>query len=291
MRISTITISTLLLTLPVWGQRNFDEVSIEAQRVAGSVYMMTGAGGNIGVAIGDDGVLLIDDQFAPLVPKIEAALAELTDKQLKWILNTHWHGDHTGGNELLGKTAPVVAHHNVRKRMLEGSVVHQAPPADPEALPVLTFGKDLQIWLSENEAIHAIHIPHAHTDGDAVIWFPESNVIHMGDLFFSGLFPFIDLDSGGSVQGLIDGIHHLLGRIPPDTTIIPGHGPLSTVEDLQTYATMLRETSTIVRRAIEDGKTLEEVKEENLLGEYHDDWNWGFISTERYLETLYRDLQ
>lgn len=277
-----------LLVFPAMAQRNFDDVELKAQRVGANVYMLQGAGGNIGVAIGPNGVLLIDDQFAPLAPKIEEALAGLTDKKLEWVLNTHWHGDHTGGNEYFGKRAPLIAHHNVRKRLAIGSEARDTPPAPYAALPIVTFGDDLQIWLGENQPVQAFHVPRAHTDGDSVIFFPASNVLHTGDIFFSGLFPFIDLDSGGSVQGLIDGVYSIIARIPPDTTIVPGHGPVSTVQDFKRYGDMLSATWTIVKRGVEEGKTLEQLKQEHVLAEY-EDLSWGFISTERYLETLYRD--
>src|SRR5262249_53014294 len=186
-------------------QQDFDKVEIKATEVAGTVYMLEGAGGNIGVSAGDDGLLIVDDQFAPLAPKIEAALKGIADKPLKFVLNTHWHGDHTGGNAAFGMKAPIIAQTNVRKRLLEGNAQRQIPPAPKEALPVVTFDEDVTIHFN-GEDIHVVHYPHGHTDGDAIIYFPSSNVLHMGDDFFNGRFPFIDVSSGGSVKGLIANI-------------------------------------------------------------------------------------
>lgn len=289
-RAAAVVFLTTWAAVPALGQQNLSEVEIKVHRVAGNVYYLEGAGGNIGVAVGQDGVLMIDDQYAPLAPKIERALATITDKPLRWVLNTHWHGDHTGGNEAFGKSAPIIAHHNVRERLAAGSSVpgRTVAPAPDAALPVLTFGKDLTIHFDQQE-IRAIHFPHAHTDGDAVVFFPDSNVVHTGDLFFAERFPFVDIDSGGSVSGLIRGVLRIVADVPPDATIIPGHGPVSTVGDLEAYASMLRATRTVVARAIQEDLSLEEAKTRKILAPW-DNWSWNFITTDRWLETLYRDL-
>ncbi|PYQ46931.1 MAG: MBL fold metallo-hydrolase, partial [Acidobacteria bacterium] len=183
-------------------QPDFSKVEIKVSKVAGTVYMLQGQGGNIGVSAGDDGIVLVDDQFAPLAPKIRAALKGITDKPIKFILNTHYHGDHTGGNAEFSKDGPIIAHENVRKRLQTGSTAGRAtPPAPREALPVITFNDRATIHIN-GEDIRAIHMPHGHTDGDAVIWFTQSNVVHMGDDFFNGTFPFVDIDNGGTVRGL-----------------------------------------------------------------------------------------
>lgn len=277
-----------LAAVPVAAQQDLSEVKIEAKRVSGSIYMLTGAGGNLGASVGEDGIILIDDQYAPLAPRIRAALADLSEQDILYVLNTHWHGDHTGGNEFFGEIAPVVSHHNVRKRLAEGSAARNIEPAPAEALPVLTFGDDLTLHLN-GEEIRAIHLPHGHTDGDIVIWFPESNVIHMGDHYFQGMFPFIDLASGGSVRGMIRNVASVIEMVPADVQIIPGHGNLSNLTEMKRYLAMLEETSAVVSKALEEGQTFEQMREAKLLAEW-DDWSWNFISTDRYLQTLAEDL-
>ncbi|MDX1582365.1 MAG: MBL fold metallo-hydrolase [Thermoanaerobaculia bacterium] len=287
---SLIILLLSVMTLPLAAQNDLSEVEIKAEKVAGTVYILTGAGGNLGASVGEDGIILIDDQYAPLAPKIRAALAEIADAEVLYVLNTHWHGDHTGGNEYFGEIAPVVSHHNVRKRLAEGMDRggRTIEPAPEEALPVLTFGDDLILHYN-GEAIHAIHLPHGHTDGDIAILFPESNVIHMGDHYFQGRFPFIDLQSGGSVRGMIRNIRNVLEILPADARVIPGHGDLSNASELKEHLEMLKATSRVVRDALDEGKTLDQMKEEKILKEW-EDLSWGFISTDRYLETLVEDL-
>ncbi len=193
--------------------------------------MLQGAGGNIGVSVGPDGILIVDDQYAPLADKIKAALKTLGEGKLKFVLNTHWHGDHTGGNAAFGPEAPVIAHENVRKRMATtqtNEFFKSTTPASPkEALPVITFGHSVSIHFN-GEEIRAIHFPTGHTDGDSIIYFTTSNVIHMGDHFFTGRFPFVDLDSGGDVEGFTKNVGDVIAKLPAGVKIIPGHGPLST---------------------------------------------------------------
>jgi glyoxylase-like metal-dependent hydrolase (beta-lactamase superfamily II) len=198
--------------------QDFSKVEMKVQKVAGTVYMLEGAGGNIGASVGDDGIVIVDDEFLPLADKIEAALKGITDKPVKVVLNTHWHGDHTGGNQHFGEKAPIVAQENVRKRLAAGGKTRfgETKPAEKTALPVITFENDVSVHLN-GEDIHAIHFPNGHTDGDSVIFFKQSNVVHMGDDFFNGgMFPFIDIDSGGSVQGMIAGDEKVLAEVPDD---------------------------------------------------------------------------
>lgn len=279
-------LAVMVAPFSAFAQRDFSKVEIKSTQVAGSVYMLEGAGGNIGLSIGGDGVVLIDDQYAPLAPKIREAISKISDKPVRFILNTHFHGDHTGGNEYFGQSAPVVAHHNVRKR-LEAQIGAAEEPVSPKALPVVTFGHDLSIFLN-GEEVRAIYAGPGHTDGDSIIYFTRSNVVHMGDDFFNGRFPFIDLDSGGSVKGLIEAVDSVLATVPADAKIIPGHGPLATVADLRKYSAMLKETSSLVRAAKQSGKTVEQVKSDKPLKAY-DSWSWQFINSDIFVETLYRD--
>lgn len=269
-------------------QQDFSDVEIKTTHVVGNVYMLEGAGGNIGVSVGKDGVLIVDDQFAPLADRIRAAFKGLGSGNLEFVLNTHWHGDHTGGNEVFGPDAPIIAHTNVRKRLatrqeMRGRVFEPRPA---EALPVITFDQSLSIHFN-GEEIKAVHFPRGHTDGDTVVFFTGSNVVHMGDDFFSGRFPFVDLDSGGNVEGLIENIGKVITDLPPDVKIIPGHGRLSGIEELKRYHRMLKETSRLVREGIGAGKTLEELQQEGL-SETWASWGSGFVSTERWIDLLYR---
>ena len=283
----------LLFAVSVQAQQtDFSKVQIKATKVAGNVYMLEGAGGNIGVSVGPDGILIVDDQFAPLADKIRASLQTLGQGKLRFILNTHWHGDHTGGNAAFGPEAPIIAHDNVRKRLSteqRSEFFKATTPASPkEALPVITFDQALSVYFN-GEEIRAIHFPHGHTDGDSVIFFTTSNVVHLGDDFFSGSFPFVDLDSGGSVDGLITNVAQLITKIPAGAKLIPGHGPISTLDDLKAYHHMLVETTGIVRQKIAAKKSLEQIKSEGLPAEWKP-WGQGFIKTDMWLELVYRSL-
>ncbi|MDQ7066200.1 MAG: MBL fold metallo-hydrolase [candidate division KSB1 bacterium] len=274
----------------VLAQQDWDKVTIKTTHVAGNVYMLEGRGGNIGVSVGEDGILLVDDQFAPLAEKIRKAVQNLRPGDIRFILNTHWHGDHTGGNPIFGKESTIIAHTNVRKRLMteqrRGSRV--TPPAPKEAWPVITFDRSVSIHFN-GEEIKVMHYPRGHTDGDAVVFFTQSNVVHMGDDFFSGRFPFVDLDSGGDVEGLARNIGQIINELPADVKIIPGHGPISTLDDLKAYHTMLKESIVHVRKQIEAGKDLAAVKAAGVPKEYSG-WGWRFISAERWLEIVYRSL-
>jgi cyclase len=283
---------SLLFAVSVQAQTDFSKIEIKATKVAGNVYMLEGSGGNIGVSVGDDGLLIVDDQFAPLADKIRAALKGIADKKLRFILNTHWHQDHTDGNKVFGPEAPIIAHDNVRKRLSteqKSAVFNRTtPPAPKEALPVITFNESLTVHFN-GEEIRVIHYPQGHTDGDSVIFFSASNVVHLGDDFFAGRFPFVDLESGGTVEGLIRNIGEIIGKIPEGAKLIPGHGPISTVDDLKSYHRMLQQTTEIVRQKIAAGKTLDQIKTEGLPAEWAP-WGAGFIKTDRWVETIYRSL-
>ena len=267
-------------------QQDFSKVEIKVTKVAGTVYMLAGAGGNIGVSVGDDGIVIVDDEFAPLAPKIKEALRGITTKPVKYILNTHYHGDHTGGNEVFGHDGPIIAHENVRKRLASGTKVmgRETPPAAKGVLPVITFNDRATLHVN-GEDIRAVHFPHGHTDGDAVIYFTQSNVVHMGDDFFNGMFPFIDVDNGGSVGGMLANVDKILMTLPDDVKVIPGHGPLSDKAGLRAFAEMLRGTTGAVAQALEAGKSLDQMKQDHVLGPW-ETWGQGFIKSDAWLETL-----
>jgi cyclase len=276
----------------LYSQERIDVSKIQERvtKVAGNIYMIDGtggfAGGNIGVSVGDDGIVIVDDQFAPLADKIQAALKGISDKPVKFILNTHYHGDHTHGNRVWGKNAYVIAHENVRKRL-------QVPDPDtkeampPFGLPVITFEQGVAVHLN-GEDIRAIHFPAGHTDGDSVIFFTQSNVVHMGDDFFNGMFPFVDLESGGTVAGYIAAVERVVAQLKPDTKLIPGHGPLASVDDLKNYLAMLKDSYQAVASGVKQGKTLEQLKQQKVLAKY-ESFGAGFIKTDQFLEQLYND--
>src|SRR5438477_4408745 len=234
--------------------QDYSKVEIKVTKVAGTVYMLQGAGGNIAASIGEDGIVVVDDQFAPLAAKIEAALRGVTDKPVRFIINTHYHIDHTGGNAWFQKQAPIIAHDNVRKRLEQGRVAGNGStkdvqaPASGDALPILTFDHDVTVHLN-GEDIRALHFPSGDTDGDSIIFFLKSNVVHMGDDFVRYGFPFIDLGSGGSVEGMIAAMQEVLPKLPPDVKVIPGHGNVSNLDDVRNYVKMLIDT----RAAVEKG--------------------------------------
>lgn len=278
---------------PLAAQQDFSDVEFDVHHVSGTVYVLiSGRGGNIGVSSGPDGAVMVDDQFAPLADKIRAALEEIGQTpeaaDVKFLINTHHHGDHTGGNVAFGPASTIIAHANVRRRL--AGPRGDEPGAPPDALPVITFDESVTLHFN-GEEIRAFHIPRGHTDGDAIIWFTGSNVVHMGDDFFAGRFPYVDIASGGSVEGLERGIASVLMEIPPDAAIIPGHGPLSTVEDLELYHSMLTETIATVREKMERGLSLERIQEEGVAQRWA---SWGegevFIPTERWLATIHQSL-
>ena len=261
-------------------ETDFDAVMITAQKVAGNVTMLQGNGGNIGISMGDDGVLMIDDQFAPLSDKIKAAIMELGGSLPKFLLNTHWHGDHTGGNENFADSATIIAHDNVRLRL--------ADPANqrvPKALPVITFADGIAVHFN-GEEIRLVHLPHGHTDGDAAVWFTGSNVIHMGDEYVVGGFPFIDLNSGGSIEGLLENHERLAAILPNDIRIIPGHGPLSTKAEMAAWIAKVRTAAQIVIDQKTAGKVLVDVIAQGLPAEY-DSMGTGFINGEAFIRAVY----
>jgi len=279
-------------------QRDFSKVEIKVTPVAGKVYMLEGAGGNIGVSAGEDGILLVDDQFEPLAPRIRAAVQGVAGGsasggaggKIKFVINTHWHGDHTGGNKIFGLEAPIIAQTNVRLRLSTEQSVRgeKIPPSPKQALPVVTFDQAVSVhW--NGEEIKVVHFPHGHTDGDSVVFFTGSHVVHMGDDFFAGMFPFVDLGSGGSVQGLIANVAKALTLVPADAKVIPGHGPLSTRADLERFHAMLVASTDVVRRRMQAGESLEKIQAEGLPAELAP-WGKGFIDTKTWILTIHDSL-
>jgi cyclase len=277
-----------------FAQQDFSKVQIKTQKLSDSVYMLTGEGGNLGLSAGADATFLIDDQFAPLTPKIKAAIAQITRKPVKFVLNTHWHFDHVGGNENLGKQGAVIfAHENVRKRMSTEQFMEflgmKTPPSPHVALPVVTFAS----WVSfhvNGEEVRALHVDNAHTDGDVIVHFAKSDVIHTGDVFFNKLYPFIDTSSGGSVDGVIAAADTILSMAGDKTKIIPGHGPLATKADLKAYRDMLATVTRRVKEQIGAGKKLDAIVAAKPSFQYDDVWGKGFLPPEKFVAMLYGNL-
>jgi len=295
--------AALIFGQPAMAQQDqdFSKVQIKVTKVSGNIYMLEGAGGNIGASVGEDGIVIVDDQFAPLADKIQAALKELkiTDKPVRFVINTHYHGDHTGGNVPFNNAgSTLIAQDNVRKRLESGgaagnggSIKMDVKPAEKAALPIITFEHDVTVHLN-GEDIRALHFPSGHTDGDSIIFFPKNNVVHMGDDFVRYGFPFIDVTSGGSVQGMIDAMEKATAQLPAHVKVIPGHGALSNLDDVRAFTKMLKETSAVVQKAINAHKTLDQMKQEKILEPWREKWapEKAFINADAFIETLYNSL-
>lgn len=280
------------LVLVAWHNTGFQEVTMKAQKVAGVVHMVEGQGGNLGVSVGSDGLLLIDDQFARLAPKIREALediaatAGLESGSPSYLINTHHHGDHTGGNAEFGEEAIILAHENVRARLMAPG--GRGGAMAPEGLPVVTYEQGLSLHFN-GEEIKLWHLPNGHTDGDTVVIFTGSNVVHMGDLFFNARFPYIDMDSGGSVGGYLANIESVLAVTDENTRFIPGHGELASRTDLERLHEVLDAVVSLVSEARERGESAEEMKSSGLLAEFAE-WGTGYISSERMIDIVLREL-
>lgn len=288
---------SLALLLAVAGrlaaEQDFSKVEVKAEKIGEGVYMLTGAGGNLGVSAGEDGVVLIDDQYAPLTEKILAAIRTISPRPVRFLVNTHVHGDHTGGNENLGKAGVVIfAHENVRKRMsveqFSAFFKSTVPPSPKAALPVVTFTESVTFHLNGDD-IEAFHVPPAHTDGDTVIVFRKADVIHTGDLFFNGLYPFIDLESGGSVEGVIAAADRLLARCGAKTRLIAGHGPAGTPADLKSYRDMVAGSWAAVKKLVAEGKTKDEAIAARPTAAWDETWGKAFIKPEAWVTILWTD--
>ncbi len=286
------TLAVAAIPLLASAQQDFSKVEIKTTALREGTHMLTGAGGNMVASAGADGVFLIDDQFAPLSDKIRAALSTLNDKPLRFVVNTHWHGDHTGGNENLGKAgAVIVAHDNVRKRMsVEQLLLGDKIPAAPGvALPVVTFASDLTLHLN-GDTVRVKHVAHAHTDGDALVKFERANVLHMGDVYFNGLYPFIDAESGGSIGGLLEAVDSGLALSDGTTIVVPGHGPVSNRAELAAYGAMLKGYRDRIAALKAEGKTLSQVIAAKPTAATDETLGKAFIKPERLVTFIYETL-
>ncbi|HEX7030003.1 MAG TPA: MBL fold metallo-hydrolase [Gammaproteobacteria bacterium] len=284
---------SLLVIVPVAA----GEAGVQAERIADGIHVLSPFGGNIGVVIGEDGIFLIDDQVAPVTEAVRAKLDALPggdNAPVRFVLNTHFHADHTGGNENLGKAgAVIVAHDNVRAQMTtdefrKGFIDNGGKDLEA-ALPVVTFNDRVTFHVNGHTLLTR-HYPHAHTDGDSVVWFREENIVHMGDIYFEVGYPFIDIDHGGSIDGVIAAVESVLAEADKETVIIPGHGAVSDKAGLAAYRDMLADLRGKVAAAVEAGKSLDDIRAMNLSKEYDERWNWDFISGERFIETIHASL-
>jgi cyclase len=286
-----LSLLALLLLAPAPQEQDFSKVEVKTEKLAEGIYVLTGAGGNIGVSAGADGVFLIDDEYAPLTEKIKAAIAAISDKPIRFLLNTHWHGDHTGGNENLGGGGVlIVAHENVRKRMSVEQFIEafgeKVPPSPAVALPIVTFTDAVTFHLN-GEEINAFHVAPAHTDGDAIIYFRKANVVHMGDVFFNGLYPFIDVSSGGNLDGVIAAVDRVLALVDANSKIIPGHGSIGDEGSLLSYREMLAAVRHEVKPMVGAGKTRREVVAAKPTKQFDAKWGNGFIKPDAFVGIVY----
>jgi cyclase len=288
--VTLVSVSTLFV-FPHGDNSHFpkiQDVVVKTTKVSGNVYLLQGRGGNVGAVVGPEGILIVDDDYKVMSEKLAAALKELGSDKPRFVLNTHWHGDHTEGNELFGKDSTIVAHLNVRRRMMDPPTIfgQKRAPFLPVALPVVTYSESMTIHIN-GEEVKLVHYPSGHTDGDSVVFFEKAKVVHFGDTFFFGRFPFVDIDSGGSVQGLINNIGSLLQKVPTDAKLIPGHGPLATHADLKNYHSIIVESSKIVTDAMKAGKSLEDIQKAGLPEKFKEAGS-GFIKTDAWIATVHR---
>jgi cyclase len=277
-----------MLTFSTVAQTDFSNVIIRSTQAGESVFMMDCAddfvGGNVTVSVGKDGVLLVDNMFAQAMPKLLGKIKTLSDKPIRYEINSHFHGDHTNGNEVLSSTATIIAHTNLRTRF-----INQNPPAIPAMLPHITFTDSMTLYFNDEE-IKLIHLPNGHTDNDVVVYFTKSNVVHMGDMFFFKMFPAVYTKGGGNIKQLIINVEKVINTIPADAKVVPGHGDLATADDLKSYLTMLKETTGTIEKAITEDKSLEQIKKEKLLAKYDALGAGGAQTTDQYTEMLYKLL-
>ena len=288
--VTTLTLAALSVAPCAQAQQDFSKVEIRAEKLNDTTYMLTGAGGNIGLSVGEDAVFIIDDQFAPLAPKIQAAIARVTPKPLQFVMNTHFHFDHTGGNEALGKAgAWIVAHDNVRKRMSSDQLMSfigaRQPASAKPGLPVITVAGSVSFHINGDE-VHAFHVPSAHTDGDLIVHFRKSDIVHMGDVYFNGLYPFIDFGSGGTADGVIAAVDRVLALSTDKSKIIPGHGPLASKADLQAYRDLLATVTQRIKQLRRDGRSDEQIRAAKPAADFDAKYGGGFIKPEQFVQMM-----
>ena len=291
---TAMVVAVVMVGTQALGQ-DFSQVQIRTTEVAEGIYMLEGSGGNLGLSVGTDGAFLIDDQFAPLSEKISAAIAGVTNDDVRFLINTHWHGDHTGGNENFGNAgAIIVAHDNVRARMSTEQfreIFDQRIPASPAtALPIVTFA-DRTTFHWNGQRIVVKHVENAHTDGDSVVWFADADVFHLGDVFFNGFYPFVDVSSNGSLEGYISAVEGVLMRTTENTTILPGPGPLANTNDLRAYLEVLRTARERIQSAIDSGMSENEAVATDLMADYDEQWGGGFMNPENFVRLSYKSLR
>ena len=291
----SIFICSLLLSAVTWSNDHWDSVQVTTVPVAAGLYMLMGEGGNVGVSVGEDGTFIVDDQYAQMTDKLSAAISDLSGAQPRFLVNTHWHGDHAGGNENFGKAgAVIVAHENVRKALqIEKSIPlfkMTKPPSPKAALPVITFKDEMSLHLNGDD-LHLIHVANAHTDGDAVIHFTKANVIHTGDVFFNGFYPFIDTHSGGSIAGMIAGSKAVLDLADDNTRIMPGHGPLASKAELQAYHDMLVQAETNIQALKDAGKSLDQVVAAKPTAALDAEWGDGFLNADVWVGIVFSGMK
>jgi len=284
----------LFITSTVLAQENFDSVKVTSQKLTDNLYMLMGAGGNLGVLVGPDGTLLVDDQFAPLSNRINGAIKTIDPAEIRFLVNTHIHGDHSGGNEnfkRMGST--VIAQDNVRKRMSSSAVNSKTkevtPPRDKDAWPVVTFPTDMSVHIN-NEDIQLLYFGPAHTDGDVAVWFKSANVMHLGDMFVTYGYPYIDYEGGGSINGFISNLDKILGLMNDQTRVIPGHGPLSKKTDVQKFRDSLADIRDQVLAALKKGKKLEEISGLPIASKYDAVWGGGFLKGKDFVFQIAENL-
>ena len=276
-----------------YAQHNEPDKSFEVIKVTDTLHMLKGRGGNVGVFVGEDGALIVDDNYKDMSVALDTRLKELGGDRLRFVLNTHWHGDHTGGNIVFGERAHIIAHSNVRNRLSSRQEVKEfnmvQEPQEKAALPVITFDDSLSLHFN-GDTIKALHLPKGHTDGDSVVYFSNNNVVHMGDLYWQGMFPFVDTSSGGDVRSLADNIKKVLDSIKADTKVIPGHGNLSNMTELKDYHSMLVESIAIISKMKKEGLTLEQAQAKGLPKQL-DRWGTGYIKAEAWIKRVYEGVK